>query len=525
MALTFFISKQNTIISPENLLYNINAMLKKILLILVCLPTLMAKAQTVYPASNFTLCSVINPETNVNTYGSRYSGCWGWYQANKNREYAIAGSSSGTYWVDVTNPYQPTVCAFRPGKVTTTVWREIKTYQNYCYVVSDDTGPNSFQIFDMQYLPDSVHKVYDGVNIFRRTHALWVDGNKLYCSSVTYSNNSKSTLDVYSLATPTAPTLLRKLNQDAPFISTVHDTYANNDTVFVSCGFGGLYAFVLTPPTYSFTQVGSLTSYPSSGYNHSSALTPNRKTLVFMDEVPASLPIKIADVQNLGNMQVVATMNQFAQCTPHNPFMANDSLCFVSAYSDGLQLINIKNPAAPFLAGYFDTHPQGGGNVNNYIDDYDGQWGAYPYFPSKNIFALDQSNGIFMLKTHLFSNPSSTLAVDIEGGGSASGVGTSTGTALTDLLENGVANQIQIYPNPASDAVRIAMPVGLLSFSYSAEIVDIKGRKILSIDSSELKSGAYFKEINTAALQNGIYFLSIRLNNQIIKHSKLVIAK
>lgn len=501
-------------------------MIRKLLILFAFLSASAAFAQTVYPASNFTLCSVISPETNINSFGSKYSGCWGWYQASKNREYAIAGSSSGTYWVDVTNPYLPTVCAFKAGKTTTTVWREIKTYQNYCYVVSDDSGPNSFQIFDMQYLPDSVHKVYDGVNIFRRTHALWVDGNKLYCSSVTYSNNSKSTLDIYSLATPTAPTLIRKLNQDAPFITTVHDTYANNDTVFVSCGYQGLYAFVLTPPTYSFTQVGSLTSYPSSGYNHSSALTPNRKTLVFMDEVPASLPIKIADVQNLGNIQVQATFNQFTQTTPHNPFMGNDSLCFVSAYSDGLQLINIKNPTAPFLAGYFDTHPQGGGNINNYIDDYDGQWGAYPFFPSKNIFALDQSNGIFMLRTHLFTNPTSTLSVDNGGNGSSGGISTTTVNVLTDVNEMSIyANQIQIYPNPASDLVRIALPVKLLTYDYSVEITDVNGRKILTADASELRSGSYFRELNTSSLSNGIYFLTIRMNEQVVKHSKLIIAK
>ncbi len=480
------------------------------------------KAQMVYPASNFTLCSVINPETNVNAYGSKYSGCWGWYQASKNREYAIAGSSSGTYWVDVTNPYQPVVCAFRAGKVTTTVWREIKTYQNFCYVVSDDSGPNSFQIFDMQYLPDSVHKVYDGVNIFRRTHALWVDGNKLYCSSVTYSNNSKSTLDIYSLATPTAPTLLRKLGQDMPSITTVHDTYANNDTVFVSCGYQGLYSFTLTPPSYSFTQVGSLTSYPSSGYNHSSALTPNRKTLVFMDEVPASLPIKVADVQNLANIQVLSTINQYPQTTPHNPFMANDSLCFVSAYSDGLQLFNIKNPSAPFLAGYFDTHPQGGGNVNNYIDNYDGQWGSYPYLPSKNIFALDQVNGIFMLKTHLFMNPSNAT----EGGTNTTGtgVGTHTGSVLTGMNENININAIQVYPNPATTRIRVSLPVELMSKDFTITITDVSGKIILEQTNTASKGGSYYKEINTSEIDNGIYFVAVSYDKKVLKISKLIIA-
>ncbi|MEO6304647.1 MAG: hypothetical protein ABIP51_15915, partial [Bacteroidia bacterium] len=50
------------------------------------------KSQT-YSASNFTLISLISPETYTNSYNDKYSGCWGWYQASKNKEYAIAGSA------------------------------------------------------------------------------------------------------------------------------------------------------------------------------------------------------------------------------------------------------------------------------------------------------------------------------------------------------------------------------------------------------------------------------------------------
>ncbi|MBA2612113.1 MAG: choice-of-anchor B family protein [Bacteroidetes bacterium] len=372
------------------------------------------KAQ-VYSASNFTMISLISPETYTNSYNDKYSGCWGWYQASKNKEYAIAGSSSGTFWIDVTVPATPTVSAFRPGKINTTVWREIKTYQNYCYVVSDDGGPNSFQIFDMQYLPDSVHKVYDSQALFKRGHTLWVDGNKLYVAGVTYSNSSTSSMNVYSLATPSVPVLIRKLSQDAPFISYVHDMFVRNDTVYASCGNQGLYVFKLTAAN-TFTQLGSLTTYSSSGFNHSSCLTPNGQTLVFTDEVPAGLPFKTANVSNLSNIQVLATANQFSQGTPHNVFVVSNQYVFLSSYVDGTQLYDISNPSSPVLAGWFDTFPQGGGNNNNWtVDSYDGQWGMYPYFPSKNIFALDQYNGAFMLKSSLYMNPPSSPTVNFVG--------------------------------------------------------------------------------------------------------------
>lgn len=377
-----------------------------LLLFALCLCGLMGNAQ--YPALNFTLISTISPETGVNNSGDKYSGCWGWHQAAKNKEYAIACSKSGTYWVDITNPATPTVSSFKPGTYTNATWREVKTYQNYCYVISDDggTGPNnSFQIFDMQYLPDSVSKIYDSKSLFKRGHALWIDGSRMYISSVTYSNNTYSSLNVYSLANPASPVLLRRLDQDYPFITGVHDSYARNDTVYASCENQGLYVFKFTGT--NFQQLGSLTSYPFSGYNHSSALTPNGQTLVFADELPNGLPLKVANVSNLSNIQVVATTNQFPQTTPHNPFVVSNQYCFMASYEEGVQLYDISSPSSPTLAGYFDTHYQSGGNTGTWTN-WKGVWGAYPFFPSKVIFALDMNNGIFLLKTSLYANPQVT---------------------------------------------------------------------------------------------------------------------
>lgn len=387
--------------------------MKPIYTFLLCCSLTGALQAQLYPAQNFTLLSNINPETGFNSDGLKYSGCWGWVQPSTNKEYAIAASQSGTYWVDVTNPASPTVCAYRVGAHNGATWREVKTYQNYCYVISDDPGTNRLQIFDMQYLPDSVHKIYDSQSLFRRGHAHWIDGNKWYVASVTYSNSTFSEMNVYSLATPSVPVLLRSLDQDYPsLVSHVHDMFVRHDTIFASCGFDGLYVFKLTASN-TFSLISSLTSYPFSGYNHSSALTPNGQTLVFLDEVPASLPVKVADVSNLSNIQVLQTINQYSNTTPHNPFIVNNQYCFVSSYQDGLQLFDISNPSAPFLAGYFDSYPQSGGNNNTWPQGstYSGQWGCYPYFPSKNIFCLDRLNGLFMLSTHLYQNsPLSVVA-------------------------------------------------------------------------------------------------------------------
>jgi choice-of-anchor B domain-containing protein len=414
-----------------------------------------AKAQ--YPASNFTLVGQLSPEPFPNGNGAKYSGCWGWYQASKNKEYAILGSQSGTYWVDVTSPTTPTVSAYKAGAVSGATWREIKTYQNYCYVISDDFGSNRFQIFDMQYLPDSVSKIYDSQSLIKRAHAAWIDGNKLYLSSVTFSNNNTSTMNVYSLANPASPTLIRRLDQDYNFITGVHDMYARNDTVYVSCAWQGLYVFKLTSGN-TFQMLGSLTSYPGSGYNHSSALTPNGQHLVFMDEVPSGLPIKVADVSNLNNIQVLATTNQFAQTTPHNPFMLNAQYCLAASYQEGLQLYDISNPNAPTLAGYFDTYPQGGGNTGNWgATPYDGLWGAYPWLPSKVIVALDMTNGLFLLNTSMYSNTQTISSFNPPGIQCAGNSFTVSNTSINATTYTWTLN------GPASGTSTVANPVYTLT--------------------------------------------------------------
>ena len=55
------------------------------------------------------------------------------------------GTSSSTVFVEVTNPGNPNVVAVRSGPGS--LWRDVKTYQNYAYSVSE--GGNGIQVFDL----------------------------------------------------------------------------------------------------------------------------------------------------------------------------------------------------------------------------------------------------------------------------------------------------------------------------------------------------------------------------------------
>jgi choice-of-anchor B domain-containing protein len=444
------------------------------------------------------LVSYISPQSTVGigTDGRKYSGCWGWYQSSTTKEYGIVGTSTGVYFIDISLPGAPSVRDFVPGKQGCT-WREMKTYQNYCYIISDDAAPNQFQIVDMQYLPDSVHVVYSGNSTyFERGHTLWVDKDKLYIGSETKLGGEYNSMALYSLATPSNPVFLRHLVTDASYISVVHDMFVNNDTIFASCGNQGLYVFKYNPSDTTFSELGSFTNYDAgSAYNHSSCITQNKKNLVFTDEVPDGLPIHIIDIQNLGNIVTTATINPNPHTTPHNPFVIGNRWAIVSCYQDGLNIYDINDPSHPVFAGFFDTYPQSGANTGDYSDSpYRGNWGAYPYFPSGLIMALDMQNGVFIL------DPSSVYTQPL---------------GVKEL--NSSDFFMEIYPNPVANQLTIKSN---LQTEAELKVNNLLGQTLIN------KSFDYFgnRTLDVSGLQNGTYFITVKTaNNSFTK--KIIINK
>ncbi|MCE3227090.1 MAG: hypothetical protein K0S32_1641 [Bacteroidetes bacterium] len=461
--------------------------MKKILLALFIVITALSEAQT-YQKYNINLTGLIHPNPGS---GNRYSGCWGWKQTSTNKEYAILGGSNGTYFVDVTNPSTPSVSAYVPGKSNCT-WREIKTYQNYCYVISDDGAPNRFQIIDMSTLPSTVTVVHDGKSLFERGHACWINQDKFYVASVTYSNTAFSSMNVYSLATPTAPVLLRSLEQDYPFINHVHDMFVENDTVFASCGYQGLYLFKFNTATNTFTQIGSHTNYSGGSYNHSGMWTQDRKHFLFCDEVPAAQPIRFVNIQNFGNIQPVQSFIPNSNTTPHNPYLIGNQWAIVSCYQDGLYIYDISQPGNAVVSGYFDTYPQGGQNTGNYIGSaYSGNWGAYPWLPSGIILALDMYNGLFILDgTPAFSNP-------------------------VGVKKNLAEGELNVYPNPASAKVVVQYNS---SFDSKVVMKNMLGQTVFE----KQFTGNVSEEINVQNIKNGSYIMTITENDRTINKKLLV---
>ena len=443
---------------------------------------------------NVSLLSVLNPFTGtvgIGSDGRKYSGCWGYTHPQTNEEFAILGSCIGTHFINITNPGTPTVSAFVPGRPSSS-WREIKTYQNYCYVISDDPSPNRFQIIDISSLPNSVSLVYDGTDLFERAHTLFVEGDKLYVASITSTAGaSYSSMNVYSLQNPLQPVLLRKLNQDYPFIPGVHDMFVVNDTVYASCGPLGLYIFKYDEQQNKFSQLGSFTAYENPTANHSSWISKDKKHLVFCDEIYAS-PAKLINIENLSNISLAATFIPGAGALPHNPYVVDD-LAVIASYQDGINIYNISDPTFVFHAGAYDTYPAGGLNTGNYgTDDLKGCWGAYPFFPSGKVIASDITNGLFVFDITEAKN-------------------------ATGLKSQNIAASLNIFPNPASKELTISCTEKTNVF---VEIAHVTGKT--------LYSDSFFAtqpvKISLDDIENGTYIVTVKTASRVFI-KKLVVCK
>jgi len=414
-------------------------------------------------------------------YGA-YNDCWG-YADSLGHEYAIIGSAIGTHFFDVTNPTNPVQVSFQPSKdqSTLTIHRDFKTYSHYCYGVADE-GANSLQIFDLQYLPDSVVKVYDNDVLCTRAHNIFIEGNKLYMPSTTVGGNFHA-MDVFSLANPVNPTYISTLSSTN--FSHVHDVFVRNDTAYCSVGYDGLYVYSYVNPV-SPQLLLVLDNYPEMGYSHSSWLTPTGFTLIVADETHGS-GLKAFDISDFSNPIVksvfrsnllnVPVPNGPNGSIPHNEFIREHYL-FVSYYHDGVQVFDIADPSNPVQVAYYDTYPS---NVD--YSSYAGCWGVYPFLPSGTIVASDISNGLFLLN------------------GS---------TVLSAPLPEGVNQGVAVIGNPVMGDATLQVTLKDPG-KVTLKIVDMLGRPVYN-QIVELQSGTNSLTIPSQQWSDGIYLARVSGN-------------
>lgn len=319
------------------------------------------------------------------TVETRMSDVWGYADEDGN-EYAIVGLINGTSVLDVTDPSNITEVVRIPGP--TSIWRDIKTWEDHAYIVHDYITDGDYQgllMIDLSsFDEDSVAwDVYTLNDSLIRAHNIYIDDNGVaYLFGSNYGVGGALMLDV---TTPMQPEYLGNFNE-----YYLHDGYTRNDTLWGGAIYdGNMYAIDVSDKANPFI-MGDVTT--PNAFTHNCWPSDDNKYVFTSDEVTDGT-FAVYDVSDLGNIQFMDKIkSSFSEPTiPHNTHVLGDFLVN-SYYTDGLQIVNAKRKDNIIEVGRYDTSPDYQG------DGYNGAWGAYPYLPSGNVLVSDRQAGLYVMQ-------------------------------------------------------------------------------------------------------------------------------
>ena len=87
-----------------------------------------------------------------NMGGGRGADSWGWKDPQTGRYYALMARSTGTSFVDVTDPESPVFLGRLPSPSGDRPWRDVKVYSDHAFIVADGIIGHGMQVFDLSRL-------------------------------------------------------------------------------------------------------------------------------------------------------------------------------------------------------------------------------------------------------------------------------------------------------------------------------------------------------------------------------------
>lgn len=380
-------------------------------LVLGCLSVLVGAPANAAPNHNVIFHS------NLDQYAG-YANVWG-YTAPSGDEYALLGATTGLSVINVTDPDAPFETGFIPGPNST--WRELKTYQQYCYVGTE--GGGGIQIVSLAN-PESpvLVNTYTGAGV-SSSHTVYVDEGAgiLYING---SNLGAGGMRLVSLADPVNPVEVGSWE-----INYVHDCMARNGRCYAASIYDGiLYVLNVANPASIPAALGTAQGYPGA-FTHNAWLTEGDAYVLTTDETTSSAT-RMWDLATLPTLVETDSFDPPGSSIPHNVHVDGD-IAFVSHYTLGVKILDISNPADLVEVGAYDTWPADDGGT------FDGCWGVFPYFQTNEdlLVLSDRTTGLWVLE---FKGPLGTVAGEVRRAGNPS---VKIAGATVEVVETGVSVQ------------------------------------------------------------------------------------
>ncbi|MHC5109384.1 MAG: choice-of-anchor B family protein [Planctomycetota bacterium] len=357
----------------------------------------------VYPCSNVDLLSHVSANA---LGGSACNDIWGWTDPTTGQEYALMGLTSGTSFVDISDPVNPVVLGVLPSHTGfNSSWRDIKTFGNYAYVVTD-SSTDGMQVFDLTELrnvasPPVTFTESNHYAEFASAHNIVINEDSGYAYAVG-SNTCGGGLHMISLSSPLNPVFAGCFSSDGYTHDAQCVIYDGSDPDHA----GSEICFCANEDTLTIVDVTNKSNpiqlarvgYSGSGYAHQGWLTEDHNYFLLGDELDefyfgGTTRTYLWDLSDLDAPLMFATHHATTAANDHNLYIRGQ-YTYQANYRAGLRILDSSNIGLGTLTevAHFDVHPE---------DDntgFNGAWSVYPYFDNDVVIVSSIERGLFVLR-------------------------------------------------------------------------------------------------------------------------------
>lgn len=379
-----------------------------------------------YPCSNVDLQAFVP----LASFGSvEGSSLWGWTDEDSGREFALFGATDGTAFFEITDPANPLYLGKLDSATGDSIWRELKTYADHVFVVSDYNGNHGIQVFDLTQLlnvqnpPVAFAETanYQGVG---SAHNIAIDTTSGYAYAVG-SDACGAGLHIVDIRNPAVPVFAGCFEDDGYTHDAQCLTYTGPDQDYV----GDELCIASNEDTVTIVNVTdkanpvqiSRTGYAGAGYTHQSWLTPDSNYMVLDDEFDedgqTGSKTYLWDMRNLDAPTLIDVYEGTTPAIDHNQY-TKDGYVFQANYTAGMRVLDAADIANGNLTeiGFFDIYPASNDAF------FAAAWNVFPYFDSGNVIVSGIEQGLFILKPTNLTPPTAVEVAEF-----------STTTAATDM--------------------------------------------------------------------------------------------
>ncbi len=408
--------------------------MKKILfLVLACIITIGISAQTpcsggnagAYDCNGMTLQARLSiSQMGGQSYGggdpAEAQDSWGWTDPNTGKEYALVAMNDQTAFVDISNPTAPVFVGKLDSHTSTSWWRDIKVYNNYAYIVSDDNGNHGMQIFDLTKLRNPENDPLP-INFSRDGRKTWGTGTRGVAHNIVINEDTgfayiigttgyvNAGVVIFDLSNATNPAQVATIG----IYGRCHDaqvvTYNGPDTDYVGReimvgsfdGNDDVHIIDVTDKS-NITNITSF-EYSENYVTHQGWFTEDQRFFIMGDEGDelngiGNTRTLVYDLTDLDNPVLHYEHSGNTPAIDHNGYVKGNRF-YLANYRAGMRVFKFDDLYDPTITSnqmteveFFDTHP--GSNSAA----FHGAWNVYPFFESGNIVVSDLDRGLFIVK-------------------------------------------------------------------------------------------------------------------------------